>query len=378
MGPLNVLHVLRAPVGGLFRHVIDLARGQIARGHRVGLIADLRTGGPRADEILSDLAPQLVLGLTRIAMPRQAGLNDIWAVRHVSARIAGAGADVIHGHGAKGGAYARLARAPSNTIHAYTPHGGSLHYNHNSLTGYFYLTLERILMQRGDLLLFESTYSADAFRAKVGDPAGCARVVHNGVAEAEFAPVPLAPGATDLVFIGELRLMKGVDLLIEAISLLHQRGRRLTATLVGSGPDAANFRAQVTRLKLDDNVRFKPTMPARAAMALGRIMVVPSRAESLPYVVLEAAAAEKPLIATRVGGIPEIYGPLVNTLVPTDNASALADTIVMRLDDPAAAAANAEKLRALVAASFSVAAMVDGVLAGYQAALSQAAKTERR
>ena len=52
-------------------------------------------------------------------------------------------------------------------------------------------------------------------------------------------------------------------------------------------------------------------MPARQALALGRVMVVPSRTESLPYIVLEAAAAGKPLIATKVGGIPEIYGPLV-------------------------------------------------------------------
>ena len=46
--PLNILHVLRAPVGGLFRHVTDLARGQAARGHRVGLIADRSTGGTLA------------------------------------------------------------------------------------------------------------------------------------------------------------------------------------------------------------------------------------------------------------------------------------------------------------------------------------------
>ena len=68
-------------------------------------------------------------------------------------------------------------------------------------------------------------------------------------------------------------------------------------------------------------VRFMPAMPAREAQALGRIMVVPSRAESLPYVVLEAAAAGKPLITTKVGGIPEIYGPLTDTLVPPVDAA---------------------------------------------------------
>jgi hypothetical protein len=53
---LNILHVLRAPVGGLFRHVIDLARGQAARGHRVGLIADSTSGDAQAEAVLTDVS----------------------------------------------------------------------------------------------------------------------------------------------------------------------------------------------------------------------------------------------------------------------------------------------------------------------------------
>jgi hypothetical protein len=63
--PLNILHVLRAPVGGLFRHVCDLAHGQAARGHKVGVVADT-AGGERADAALADLAKVLALGLTRV------------------------------------------------------------------------------------------------------------------------------------------------------------------------------------------------------------------------------------------------------------------------------------------------------------------------
>ena len=59
MTALNILHVFRAPVGGLFRHVLDLTQEQIVRGHRVGLIADSNTGGARAEEILQQLAPSL-------------------------------------------------------------------------------------------------------------------------------------------------------------------------------------------------------------------------------------------------------------------------------------------------------------------------------
>ncbi len=121
-----------------------------------------------------------------------------------------------------------------------------------------------------------------------------------------------------------------------------------------------------------------PAMPARQALTLGRIMVVPSRAESLPYVVLEAAAAGKPLIATRVGGIPEIYGPLSDTLVPPTDAAALARAIAQAIDHPDATADVARKLRERVAASFSVDSMVDGVLAAYQTALETLRKSGRR
>src|SRR5262249_61765906 len=106
--PLKILHVMRAPVGGLFRHVVDLVRGQIARGHAVGLIADLTTGGTRAEAVLAELAPHLSLGLSRVPMSRHAGLSDVSAWRHVVGRANEAAAAVVHRPGAKGGAHARL------------------------------------------------------------------------------------------------------------------------------------------------------------------------------------------------------------------------------------------------------------------------------
>ena len=119
-------------------------------------------------------------------------------------------------------------------------------------------------------------------------------------------------------------------------------------------------------------------MPAYDALTLGRIMVVASRLKSLPYVVLEGAAGGKTLIATRVGGIPEIYGPLANALVPPGNAVALARAIAETLDNPAAAAERTLALRDRVAAEFSVQNMVDGILAAYRAALEKAQQTGRR
>jgi glycosyltransferase involved in cell wall biosynthesis len=378
MAPLNILHVFRAPVGGLFRHVLDLTREQIARGHRVGIIADSLTGGANAERVLGALAPSLALGLTRYPMYRHANPRDMLALAHVMRRVATANADVVHGHGAKGGAYARLIFNRPRAVHAYTPHGGSLLFGHETLAGKFYLATERLLMLRGDLFLFESGYSEQIFRRKIGNPSGLVRIVHNGVSPAEFTPIEARPDASDLVFMGELRQVKGIDVLIDAIAILKRGGRKVTATLVGSGPDRESLQLQVNRNGLTAEVVFKPAMPAREALTLGRVMVVSSRAESLPYVVLEAAAGCKPLITTKVGGVPEIYGPLSDTLVTPADASALANAIAGTLDSPAGAAEIVRVLRDRVAAGFSIKNMVDGVLAGYRDALEMLQKIGRR
>jgi glycosyltransferase involved in cell wall biosynthesis len=371
MQPLNILHVFRTPVGGLFRHVLDLSRAQAARGHRVGLIADSSTGGARTESQFAEIAPHLALGIARLPMRRNPNPSDLGALLQVMKIIVRSQADVVHGHGAKGGLYGRLAMPKKRALRVYTPHGGSLHYNRDSVGGWLNLTAEQILMFRTDLFLFESAYSAEVFRRKIGDPGDRLRVVLNGVAPEEFEPVAPAPDATDLIYLGELRDIKGVDILVDAIGLLHARGRAVTATLVGHGPDGDKLQAQAERLGVDKAIRILPAMPARQAQALGRIMVMCSRAESLPYVVLEAAASAKPLIATKVGGIPEIYGPLTNTLVPPENPQALAAAIARSLDNPAEAMANARTISNRVASAFSLDTMVDGVLAGYAEGLSR-------
>jgi glycosyltransferase involved in cell wall biosynthesis len=375
MPPLNILHVFRTPTGGLFRHVLDLSRAQVARGHRVGIIADSSTGGPRADEAFREIAPQLALGVTRLPMRRNPHPSDMVALFQVMRKIAQTDADVVHCHGAKGGVYGRLAMPKKRALRCYTPHGGSLHYSKDTLSGRINLTVERLLMLRTDLFLFESIFSSEEFRSKIGDPGDRLRVVCNGISPPEFEPVAVAPDASDLLFLGELRDIKGVDILIDAIAQLHKEGRPVTATLVGDGPDRAAFVAQAERLGVANSIRFMAPMPARQAQALGRVMVFCSRAESLPYVVLEAAASAKPMISTKVGGIPEIYGPFTNALIPKEDPGALAAAIARSLDNPAEAADLAKKVSARVAASFSLDAMVDGVGAGYQAGFARLAKS---
>jgi len=367
---LKIMHVLRAPLGGLFRHVVDLARGQAARGHRVGLIVDSTTGGAPAEAALAELLPHLALGLQRVAITRELSLSDIGALRLIARQIERAAPDVLHGHGAKGAALARLARSAPDAIRVYTPHGGSLVYRPGTFGGGFYRTLEWLLKWRTDLFLFESAYVAGLFRSQIGRPPAMVRVVHNGVGDAEFEPIIIAPDATDLLCLGELRPVKAFDVLIEALAMLKASGRRVSATIAGDGPLRGELKAQTARLQLDDLVRFVGYRPAREAFTMGRILVIPSRAESLPYVVLEAAAAGLPIIAARVGGIPEIFGPQAENLIAADDLDALTGAIGAALDAPGKLKRVAQLVRARVRSDFSISAMVDGGLAAYREAVA--------
>ena len=269
-------------------------------------------------------------------MSRHIGLERPLGAAPRRAARARTRADVLHGHGAKGGAYARLcARRPRS---ASTPRtAAACTTAARSPAGMIYLTLERVLRRRTELFLFESRYGRDAFAAKVGAPRGLVRVVHNGVTAEEFAEVAPDTDATDIVFIGELRMLKGVDVLLDALALLHATGAASAPPSSATGRRPGVSRAGGAAWAWS-SARFLGPMPAREAFALGRLLVVPSRAESLPYIVLEAAAAAVPMITTNVGGIPEIFGPQAARLVPPGDAAALARAIAAALERPGRAA----------------------------------------
>lgn len=370
----RILHCLRAPVGGLFRHVCDLATAQSALGHEVAVVC-AATGDPLTNDRLETLSRNLGLGVHRIAMGREIGLGDILATQAVK-RLAGSiGVDVLHGHGAKGGAYARLAAhrmaehggKHSRPLAIYTPHGGSLHYAPDTLKGRIYMALERRLCGWTDAVIFESRYSFGKFRDQVGVMPGLTRIVPNGVLPSEFETVAKVEAPSDYLFIGELRRLKGVDLLLEAFAAVNSR-QPATLTIVGAGPDAGAFTQQAMTLGVIDKVNFAGAMPARQAFARGRILVMPSRAESFPYIVLEAAAAAVPLIATSVGGIPEITDGSDTALIEPENVPALAAAMFDALDAPDAWQARAQGLQKRVRDTFSVATMTESVIDTYDAA----------
>ncbi|SHL72426.1 glycosyltransferase family 4 protein [Roseibium suaedae] len=370
--PLRILHCVRSPIGGIFRHIMDLAASQAAAGHDVGLICDSSTGSAFDNALVDQISKHLSLGVARFPMQRQLTIQDLKATRNLYRHIRDLKPDVLHGHGAKGGAYTRvigtiLRMKGRDVTRIYCPHGGSLHYDPNRLEGRVYHTIERALERITDGLIFVSDYEAAAFETKVCQPRALSRVVYNGLRPEEFSPVQANEDAADFLYIGMLRDLKGTDLFIEALhNIKLKSGTAPSAHIVGEGPDEARYRSMVSKFGLEDKVTFHGALPARKAFAMGRCVVVPSRAEAMPYIILETVAAQRPLIATRVGGIPEIFGRYSSHLVEPGRIESLTSAMEAALAHPEAMERLAGTLRGCLAETFSIDLMSDRIMTLYR------------
>ncbi|MEM8812087.1 MAG: glycosyltransferase [Pseudomonadota bacterium] len=368
---LRIVHCVRAPIGGIFRHIADLAREQAKAGHAVGLICDSLTIGPFEAEKIDQLRPYLELGAQSLPMRREIRISDLGASLSVFRRIRSLKPDVLHAHGSKGGAYVRVMGTAlrlfgQRPLRFYCPHGGSLHYEADTRKGRIIFGLEHFLERLTDGLIFVSAYERDQYALKVGTPTVPSKVVYNGLAPAEFKPVEPGPTRRDFLFIGMLRDIKGPDVFIRAMKLLNEGGAPATAHIVGDGPDSEAYQALVQEVGLGERISFHASMPARNAFAMADNIVVPSRGESMPYIVLEAIAAEMPIIATDVGGIPEIFASETDRLIEPGDPQALARAMAGHLADPETYRANARERAARIADTFSLAHMAEAIEDAYR------------
>lgn len=365
---MRILQVLRAPVGGLFRHVCDLTEELAARGHEVGIVVDSLASDAQTDAKLKAIEPFAKLGIHRHPMPRVFGPGDLrtpFVVNRLAKRLQ---IDVIHGHGAKGGFYARLARFGGNKARTvYTPHGGVLHFSSSSRSGKIFHALERMLMRKTDAIIFESQFALETYSALIMRPNCPTSVIYNGLRPAEFEPLAREGNVADFVFVGELRDLKGIFHLVDALAQLRRRdGSRPTLVMAGDGPSRPALEQRINELGLGETVRLLGSHPTRDAFAQGECAVLPSLAESLPYVVMEATAAGLPVITTRVGGVAEIFGPTQDRLIPAADTEALALAMQAYLDEPQTELSAMQVRRSYVAEVFTVITMTDSILRIYQ------------
>lgn len=168
-----------------------------------------------------------------------------------------------------------------------------------------------------------------------------------------------------ILLIGRQVPEKGQAVLLEAVALLALRGRRTDVTIAGDGPSRAGFEALARRLRVADQVSFPGAVgqdEIHALYADASIFCLPSFAEGIPCVLMEAMAMELPVVSTRITGIPELIQDGVSgLLVAPGRADELADALERLLCDPALRRSLGSRARAKVLADFNTIDAAEGL-----------------
>jgi glycosyltransferase involved in cell wall biosynthesis len=146
----------------------------------------------------------------------------------------------------------------------------------------------------------------------------------------EVAAGPAATESTDFVCVARLSAQKGLPLLLAACDRLSARGEKFSLTIVGSGEMRAELEEDIRRRNLQNVVVLagvRTSDEIREHLRRARAFVLPSFAEGLPVVIMEALALERPVIATAIAGIPELVDDECGWLIPAGSEEALVDAM---------------------------------------------------
>jgi glycosyltransferase involved in cell wall biosynthesis len=362
---LSILHVSQPVDGGTARCVADLVADQVGRGWRVTVACP--AGGPLLERVHEVGAAHVEWRARRAPGPRTP-LETLRIAGIVSALTP----DLVHLHSSKAGFAGRLAlrgRVPT----VFQPHAWSFFAVREPLRTAT-VTWERRAARLADVVVCVSEGERAA-----GEDAGIRaewRIVPNGIDLEAFPPISSAErtharqrlgldAGPVAVCIGRLCRQKGQDVLVDAWSAVAQRVPSAELVLVGGGPDEAALRSRARVVGKQEDVR--------SWLAAADVVVQPSRWEGLSYVVLEAMASGRDVVATDVPGMREALGE-TGTIVPPEDPALLAAALSERLLDRDGQTASAARER--VEALHDVNRTADAMARLYEDVLESRARSQ--
>ncbi len=367
---------LLPPREGIGRHLVELARRLPAHGIEPILIGRAPPGTPPGPTRVEGIPARLVAwsGPPPLAHARARRVLECWLAQGAD------GADLLHVH------LPLLPPLRTSLPVLLTVHSPMLADNaaiaergleplaRKAYARWFSSPIEQRWLDRADAILTVSTGVRAELEALYRLRGRRPQVLTNGVDTAFFAVVERRPEPGTVLYVGRLGWRKGLFRLLEAFARLPaDRARRLV--LLGEGPLEGELRATAARLRIADRLELpgfadRPTLRARLARAA--VAVNPSDYESGPLTLLEAMAAGTPMVSTRTGLVAEL-GCDPPLFVVERTVDSLADGLAAALADPVAAAARAERARALVRARFDWADIARALAGLYRHILRKAA-----
>ena len=376
--PIRVLHVAEsAGLGGGEAYLVRLAAALDRR--RFALAVVVPETGPLTERLAELGIPTFVVPLhTRLLSPR-----TLWMLVRVFRRERPM---IVQSHGARTNVYAKIAaRLVGIPVVLPTVHNSLFDYEVGALRRRLYVAAERLTGPFAHRVVAVSHGVGRDLVTLYGLPAEQVVVIQNGIDPSGFVPKRSAAAAraelgltseTRLIgLVGRLTRQKGPDLLVAALPSLVTSWPQLRCLFVGDGMLGSELRRLAAALGVASHCVFLgPRNDVADLVAILDVVVLPSRSEGLPFALLEAMVLAKPVVATRVGGNPEVVEDgRTGLLVPPENSAALARAVLFLLDHPAEAAAMGQRGYLRVLRDFSLTRSVGALQELYWSAASRVA-----
>jgi glycosyltransferase involved in cell wall biosynthesis len=354
---VNVVLVTSLERGGPLEQALVLAQALASSGVSVRMVCASQELAARVD----------AAGAEPAVIPLRYPLDAIAAV---GIRRFARGADVVHAHDRRSGLWIRLLPPARPAVRVYTVHGLPDPYlpppagpaRPGLRARFAYRGLDAWLCRRADALVVPSQAMARILEERLGFPGRRMTVIPNGVPPARSR----AGHGTLIGCVSVLEPVKALDVFLRAGAALARRRADVRLGLFGTGSDLARLLALSAELGLEDRLEAPGHVPTVDALARLRIFVLCSYMENAPMSLLEAMAAGIPVVATNVGGVPEIVSDGAGLLVPAGDEAALAGAIESLLDDPSRAREIGEAGRRRVLERFSAGANVQATRRLYE------------
>ncbi len=345
-----LLVITEADLGGAQRHVLDVARHLLSRGHQAIIVV----GGEHTEltSAAGSLTPAIPTLRVRSMRREIRVVSDVRAFIQLWRLMRTLRPDVVHCHSTKAGVLGSIAGRLSGAAVVYTAHGFVFREERSTMTRWLYRWVERIATWFRHRVIAVSKSDAEIAVAHNVVPVEKMTTIHNGI-DAAIADTMLSRDAARIelstwcgvplhdkkiaLSIANLYPAKNIPLLLRAFEFVVRREPHTRLVVIGDGEQRGaceNFIERTPALR--DTVFFVGKRVGAARILRGAdVLCLSSTKEGLPYVILEAKLAGVPVVATRVGGVPEFgEGPDLKLVVP-HSAEMLAEAITQMLRDGA-------------------------------------------
>ncbi len=320
----KVLVICESFTAGCKRHILDILSGVHKEAFDITLAVP-----PGMSPSGNTTTPQKTVGcaMQRGFSPRR--LRE--SVKNIRKLLLDIRPDILHLHSFFAGLYGRMALADISykPVVLYSPHAPA--FLRPGMQGYVALQVERFLSRRTDMFVAVSEGEREVLHRYLSVPVEKIFLLKNAVEPRNFGNLPTPPAPT-VGAMGRFVRQKGFEYLIEAAAVVVKTHPQTRFIIAGAGPLKHKYLRMMKRLGIEDHVEIACWTSPRNILAVSSIFAIPSLWEGLPYVLLEAMAASRAVIASDIPGISETLDGC-GILVKPASAISIAHAVRTLLED---------------------------------------------